>query len=67
MVQSSEGSGTDLAAGVSLDGQEESLGATTVWTFVRLLHSVNGPSTTDDVRRVVGHTGHLGIASVGWL
>lgn len=38
-------------------GQEESLGPTTVWTFVRLLRLVNGPSTTDDVRRAAGHSG----------
>ena len=34
-------------------GQEESFIAATIWTFVRLLHSVNGRSTADDVRRVV--------------
>jgi hypothetical protein len=33
--------------------QEESFIAATIWTFVRLLHSVNGRSTADDVRRVV--------------
>lgn len=31
-------------------------------TFAQLLHSLNGPSAADYVRRVAGHCGHKSIA-----
>jgi hypothetical protein len=39
-------------------GQEESFVVAAIWTLVRPLRSVNGPSTTDDVHPVIGHSRH---------
>ncbi|MGF6754078.1 hypothetical protein [Paraburkholderia sp. GAS42] len=48
----------DLSGRLSGNGQEESFVVAAIWTLVRPLRSVNGPSTTDDVHPVIGHSHH---------
>jgi hypothetical protein len=48
-------------------GQDESFVVAAVWTLVRPIHSVNSPSTTDDVHPVIGDTGHSAVPNFASL